>query len=164
MFAAAVLICAIAIGPLDRGLEFLDRGDPAAALYWFEEATVANPLDATAWRYAGVVYQRLGRYSEAEKALKQSLALAPHRETYTLLSSTYMTMGRWDDAADAEDAAVRLTRARPEAEWYMRVADSSMDVATDISETASRSSQSFAAGVTSKAKATARGIKRAFWK
>jgi tetratricopeptide (TPR) repeat protein len=163
MFAAAVLICAIAIGSLDKGRDFLDRGDATAALYWFETATVENPLDAAAWRYAGIAYERLGRYSDAEKSLKQSAALLPDRETYSLLSSTYMAMGRWDEAAEAEEAAVRL-RLTAEPEWYSRVADGSVLVATNISDTASRSSQSLAAEVTSKAKATARGIKRAFWK
>ena len=157
MFAAAVLICAIAAGPLDRGREFLDRGDAAGALYWFEEATVANPLDADAWRSAGVAYQRLGRYSDAEKALKQSLALANVPETYSLLASIYVAMGRWEDAAEAEEASIRLRLTGADPEWYIQVA-------TNISDAASRSSQSFAAGVTAKARATARGFKRAFGK
>lgn len=162
MFAAAVLICAITTGSLDRGREFLEGGDAAGALYWFESATVENPLDAEAWRSAGIAYQRLGRYSDAEKALRKSLSLESAPETYSQLSSVYLTMGRWEDAAAAEEAAIRLRLPVAEPEWYARVADSSVVVANNISDTASRSSQSFAAGVTAKAKATARGFKRAF--
>jgi tetratricopeptide (TPR) repeat protein len=162
MFAAAVLICAITAGPLDRGREFLNRGDLAGALYWFESAAVQNPLDPAAWRSAGFAYERLGRYPDAEKALKKSLSLESAPETYSLLSSVYMSMGRWEDAVSAEEAAIRLRLPAGEPEWYVRVADSSVVVAHNISDTASRSSQSFAAGVTAKAKATARGFKRAF--
>ena len=164
MFAAAVLICAIVTGPVDRGREFLLRGDATGALYWFEEATATIPGDATAWRYAGIAYERLGRYSDAERALKQSLALANVPETYSLLSGIYTATGRWEEAAAAQDTAIELTLQALEPEWYTRVADSSVLVATNISDTAFRKSQGFAAEVTSKAKATARGIKRALWK
>jgi tetratricopeptide (TPR) repeat protein len=166
MLAAAVLVCMVLAGPLERGREFLERGDLSGALYWFEEATRQSPGDAAAWRYAGFAYERLGRPGDAVHAFERSLKLASDADTWSALSRTYMALGRWDDAATAEERAVRLSIIRPQRqpEWYNRIADTSTEAALNVSDTANRSSQSFAANVTVGAKATARGFRRAFWK
>jgi tetratricopeptide (TPR) repeat protein len=166
MLAAAVLVCAVLASPVERGREFLARGDTAAALYWFEEAVRKTPSDAVAWRYAGFTYERFGRSQEAIRALERSVALSPDADTWSALSRVYMATGSWDKAAAAEERAVWMSipPARRQLEWYNRVAATSTETALNVSETATRSSQGLAANVTDGAKATARGFRRAFWK
>ncbi len=164
MVAAAVLICAVLSGSLERGQEFLERGDAAGALYWLQQATREDPRNARAWRDAGIAYRHLGRYQEAVDALKQSLAVSPDAAAYSELSRAYMALGRWDDAAAAEEEALKQTMTVGRNEWYTQLAGTSVEVATTVSDAASHSSQSFAFSVSERARRTARSFKRAFWK
>jgi tetratricopeptide (TPR) repeat protein len=157
MVAAAVLICAALSGSLDRGREFLQRGDAAVALYWLQEATREDPRNAGAWRDAGIAYGHLGRYQEAIDALVQSLTLSPDAGAYSELSRAYMAIGRWDDAAAAEEQALRRTLPAARDGWYTQIAGT-------VSNAASNSSQSVAFSVSERARKMAQAFKRAFWK
>ncbi len=84
------------------------RGHYDEALEWFTKSTQTDPRNATAFLYRGRTLNDLKRYPEAERALKQSLALAVDKETYLQLGIALINLGRVDDAVEALDACVKL--------------------------------------------------------
>jgi len=60
------------------GLQAWVRGDTRTALTLYKRALVANPGYASAWRGAGLVYEKLGEKTAAHAAFQKYLQLAPN--------------------------------------------------------------------------------------
>jgi len=60
------------------GLQAWVRGDTRTALTLYKRALAANPAYASAWRGAGLVYEKLGEKAAARAAYQKYLQLAPN--------------------------------------------------------------------------------------
>ena len=64
---------------LQAGLAALRQNDPNAALATLLQAVQLDPGNVEAANHLGLVYRKLGRWPEAERALQQALSLEPAR-------------------------------------------------------------------------------------
>ena len=59
------------------GIQQFARGDSNGALSTFKQSLAAHPDFAPTWRGIGMVYEKLGKRSQAKNAFKRYLTLAP---------------------------------------------------------------------------------------
>lgn len=64
---------------LQAGLAALRQDDSNAALTAFQQAVQMDPGNIEAANHLGLVYRKLGQWTEAERALQQALSLEPTR-------------------------------------------------------------------------------------
>ncbi len=81
------------------GYNYLQQGDPTAALREFLEAEKLNPKDAQIQYALGLALNAKGRYLEALEHYKQASLLDPkYTEVHNAMGATYLEIGKWDDA------------------------------------------------------------------
>lgn len=86
------------------------RGDPEAALAILTEAARETPGDASIHVDRGAVLGELGRYEEAEIALRAGLALAPEHATgYLTLAKVLVSAHQYAEALSTIDVHAKLT-------------------------------------------------------
>lgn len=86
------------------------RGDPEAALTILTEAAREMPGDASIHLDRGAVLGELGRYEEAEIALRAGLALAPaHATGYLTLAKVLVSAHQYAEALSTIDVHSKLT-------------------------------------------------------
>lgn len=86
------------------------RGDPEAALAILTEAARETPGDASIYLDRGAVLGELGRYEEAEIALRAGLALAPaHATGYLTLAKVLVSAHQYAEALSTIDVHAKLT-------------------------------------------------------
>lgn len=80
----------------------------------------AVPGFVEAWFNYGTILQTVGRYAEAEPALRRAIALAPDfTGAWTNLGNALLGLGRTEDAEAAFTTAMGLTPENPEAAWNL---------------------------------------------
>jgi Flp pilus assembly protein TadD len=90
------------------GLAWQERGDPAAALPWFERALEDAPANAAARFNAGRALLLLGREVDARERLEQAARLEP-----AFAADAFLLLGEFHaDHADLEGALALVARAR----------------------------------------------------
>jgi tetratricopeptide (TPR) repeat protein len=60
---------------IDRGVEYLDRGDIKKAFECFDKAILEEPNNANAWYQLGIVQRKSGDYEESLYSLDKSVEL-----------------------------------------------------------------------------------------
>ncbi len=81
------------------GYNYLQQGDPTAALREFLEAEKLNPKDAQIQYSLGMALNAKGRYLEALEHYRQASTLDPkYTEVHNAMGATYLEIGKWDDA------------------------------------------------------------------
>lgn len=91
-----------AIGSAATLARILGRMDEAVALS--RVSIESDPLNASAFHNAGLVFYWAGRYEEAVTALKKSLELVPEKAiTHDVLGQVYLAQGRAKDALAEEE-------------------------------------------------------------
>lgn len=110
LIIAAALFLFTGCGPSQRdiqradvhhglGYNYLQQGDPTAALREFLEAERLNPQNAHIQYALGLALNAKGRYLEALDHYKQALVLDPKfTEVHNAMGATYLELGKWDDA------------------------------------------------------------------
>jgi len=110
LIIAAALFLFTGCGPSQRdiqradvhhglGYNYLQQGDPTAALREFLEAERLNPQNAHNQYALGLALNAKGRYLEALDHYKQALVLDPKfTEVHNALGATYIEIGKWDNA------------------------------------------------------------------
>lgn len=84
-----------------RGLALFEQNSIEAALEVFRKASQTDPGNADVANYLGLIYRKLGQFSEAEAALQQALSLEPDRavawfqlaQVYGLKNDTHRAVG-----------------------------------------------------------------------
>jgi tetratricopeptide (TPR) repeat protein len=105
-------------GALQMGVFLMERGDPAAALGYFERAVRWDPHSAPLFHALAVALGALGRPAEAVKALETACELAPREAEYRFkLGLALNEVGRLNEAAAALAEATRLEPGYARA-WY----------------------------------------------
>jgi tetratricopeptide (TPR) repeat protein len=66
------------------------------------------PQAALPWRNLGAVYLAMGRFDEANLALKRSITLLPSGDAYTNLGTALFWQGKYREAADSYLKSVKL--------------------------------------------------------
>ena len=91
------------------GLDCVVGQDYAKALPHFETATRLGPNIPECWFYIGVVYDHLGRYSDAVDACKEAIRIKPDlAEAHCNLGHAYFCLGKYSDAVGAYKQAIRI--------------------------------------------------------
>src|SRR5262249_4244664 len=86
---------------MTTGAYFLRAGRPKAAMAMFELARVADPITTEAVAFEGVAHHAMGELDQAEKRLREAIALAPSR-TFARDSLGYVLLDEKKvDEADA---------------------------------------------------------------
>ncbi len=99
------------------------ENQPDAALTWLRRAEQAAPHLAELHCQLGIVYLRLRRWDDAERAFQQTLALAGDEvRAHYGLARTYLEQGRFPRAAEAALTAVTLRHHVPESHYVLGVA------------------------------------------
>ncbi|HEY6134671.1 MAG TPA: tetratricopeptide repeat protein [Rubrivivax sp.] len=97
----------------NRAAETLALGQAEAAYWWARAAVLQDATFAEAFNTLGVVYQRHGRPTWAEDALRRALALQPDNpQTLGNLADVLASLGR---TAEAGEVSARLKRLQPHA-------------------------------------------------
>ncbi len=91
-----------------RAEEELTRGDLRAARYAAREATESCPRDDAAWAMRAMVSKASGRWEDAFVELTEALKFGRRPGYYAQLGEIHQTLGQWDDAAAAFQAAGEL--------------------------------------------------------
>ncbi|MGB7621929.1 MAG: protein kinase [Terriglobia bacterium] len=84
-------------------------GNYAQAAEMFHRVTELSPDNARAFSNLGGVYQLMGDFGKALAAYKQSLALLPTSPAYSNIGTLEFFNGHPKEAADAYEAALKLT-------------------------------------------------------
>ena len=93
----------------ELGMLYLRQDDPDQALEQLERARALRPEDPQIFFILERAYSSLGRYEEAEAALKTAVRLDPKfAEAYFNLAGLYLTQGQLEPAADQLVTAVEL--------------------------------------------------------
>ena len=121
------------------GVYFLHRGAPRAALALFELSRLMDPTLTDAVAYLGIAHQSLGEMDEAERILRESVRIVPHRHfPRASLAFVLLDRGKGEEARElferlvAEQADddralfgmgltdLRAGRTAEAAEWFTR--------------------------------------------
>jgi len=87
---------------------YTEMNDLDAALDAFERAQQANSNNPETYRNGGIVFDRLGRYAEAENCYKAALTIAPgFDEARDLYADHLIATGKVDDAVKLYEEALR---------------------------------------------------------
>jgi len=87
---------------------YTEMNDLDAALDAFERAQRANSINPETYRNGGIVFDRLGRYAEAEECYKSALTIAPgFEEARDLYADHLIVTGRSDDAVKLYEEALQ---------------------------------------------------------
>ena len=85
--------------------------DYASAADFVNRAVVLNPNAASAWNHRGWVYRYIGGPKEALLSFERAIRLSPLDpmlyDTYTGVASTFITVGRFDEAVSEAKKALR---------------------------------------------------------
>lgn len=92
--------------PVTLGFFFYEHNRIADAADQFKHATALSPDNALAWNDLGAMYTSLGRFSEAEAALKQAVKIRPNRAALNSLASVLTNEGRYAEAIPVLQQAV----------------------------------------------------------
>lgn len=105
-----------AASAVDEGVAALDRGDLAAARAAFNKALAANPKDADAHKYLGLLDDRAGNLQAAARHFAEAARLAPAsasaRNNYGVI---LLRLGRAREAAAEFEASLRADPEQPNA-------------------------------------------------
>ena len=74
----------------------------------FEKARKIAPDNVRVYRNLGGVYTHMGRYQDAEAALRQALAIRPTFKAYSNLGRVYFDLRRFTEAAEMFENATEL--------------------------------------------------------
>ena len=77
-----------------QGLEFEKAGELERALEFYSNAAELDPLSKQALQLKGLLLKKLGRFSDAEEALKQALKLGEEDRELELVLSQVMVANR----------------------------------------------------------------------
>ncbi len=92
----------------------LARGDPEAAVTFFDRAIVLRPGDAEAYTNRGVALRRLGRMEDAIASYREALRRAPVSfSAHFDLGGALAATSRWEEAATQFEAARRIEPDHP---------------------------------------------------
>jgi len=87
---------------------YTEMNDLDAALDAFERAQRANSINPETYRNGGIVFDRLGRYAEAEECYKTALTIAPgFDEARDLYADHLIINGKADDAIKLYEEALQ---------------------------------------------------------
>ncbi len=92
----------------ELGNLYWQLGDNDNALSAFRRVTELEPGLAIGWTNLGAVLFRMTRWDESVTAFKQSLQIDPAAGTYSNLGTAYYFLGRFDEARNMDERAVRL--------------------------------------------------------
>lgn len=105
---------------LRRGLEFLDAGEDARALWCFEIAAEREPENGKALHASARALHRLGREKEAFARLEQATKIGPARfDTWLERGFALIDEGRHEEACWCFEAALGIN-ADDATAWLMR--------------------------------------------
>jgi Flp pilus assembly protein TadD len=100
-----------------KGRKMLERGDYAGAVGEFKTATTLLPVNAQAWNYLGVAYQRAGQPVDAATAYRRALTLDRDLvEAHYNLGSLWLEQNKTADAR-TEFTAYTLRRGNEPGGW-----------------------------------------------
>lgn len=109
------IIDAIAVKPLEAmfhvnaGAVAVAGGDAMAALGYYKRALELDPESADACNNLGIALRTLGRFAEADVALRQAIRLRPDSASaYINLGIVLRSLGRMDEATKAFRKAIEL--------------------------------------------------------
>jgi Tfp pilus assembly protein PilF len=98
---------------LERGLEAFRKRDLPAALQAFQEAVRAEPSNARALRFLGMVYMGEEDYDDAEEPLARACSLDPHEpDACYYLGRTCYRLGRFEESRKAYEIALEDSSER----------------------------------------------------
>jgi Tfp pilus assembly protein PilF len=90
-----------------KGMRALENNEAASAKAYFDHALRANPKDADALYFEGVVAEKTGDKDTAEKSYKAALKVKPELEQAAVnLSAFYVDAQRYDDALAVAQAGL----------------------------------------------------------
>lgn len=105
-------------GAMQRGTFLVDRGDPEAALPWYEKAVSWDGHSAATRDALAVCYSMLGRNAEAVRELEAACQVAPRElQLRYRLGLALNEAGRLNEAVANLEKAVKL-EPRFSAAWY----------------------------------------------
>ena len=102
------------------GIAMLDKGDPAAALPYFERAAAVAPEYSTLEINLGVANGSLNRDAEAERHFRRAIQLDPrHAEQYIFYGRWLNSRARSDEAVGVLSIALSLSPALMETRYLL---------------------------------------------
>lgn len=112
---------AAAHADFQQGLALFEQDFMEAALAVFQQANQTDPANADVANYLGLIYRKLGRFSEAEAALQHTLSLEPSRAVaWFQLAQVYGLKGDTHRAIGALANTYRFAKNQMRAEEILR--------------------------------------------
>jgi Flp pilus assembly protein TadD len=90
------------------GVDYLERGDAAAAVRELEKAARNEPNSKEIQFNLGLAYAQAGRHQEAAQAFETALTLGADVNTHSNLGVVYYNLGRLEDAVVQYKEALKL--------------------------------------------------------
>jgi|GEM_PF-1789819 len=117
---------------IQRGKIEEDSGDLQAAIYRYETAVEQNPGSTVPYVYLACAYSAMRQYEKAIEVLKAGLAAEGDRdEVFLNLGYKYGTIGRYQEAQEAFQNALREFPDYEEAAVALRDINSALEILQD---------------------------------
>jgi len=91
------------------GVAYFQLGQNDKAMKAFQHVTELNPDRAEGWANVGAVLYQQGKWNESIPNFQKAIELQPNALYFYNLGTTYLYLGRYDDAAKMFEKAVSIT-------------------------------------------------------
>ena len=106
---------------VNKGMEYLQKSEPIAAVKNFDEAIKRNPKDFRLYLVLSETYMRLHEYPRAADTLEAATLVAPDQgEISYLLAINYGLMGKRELAKKNAEKSIELFRQKKDEDNFLR--------------------------------------------